>query len=196
MRPAPVGCAAFVACFFLSLAQCDRAPPEPVGTASAKSKSRCLVATSEKPPAPVAPGPDAACPVDPDGGPPQVPMGKVTFLGAPKAPALETEVMVAEAHRNRGLMYRREMPEAHAMLFVFEDQQVRTFWMHNTCLPLDMLFVASDGYITGVLENVPTMNDDPRSIPCKAKYVLEVNAGFARRHGVRAGQSIKIEGAP
>src|SRR4051812_32153550 len=102
MRPAPVGCAAFVACFLLSLAQCDRAPPEPVGTASAKSKARCVVATSDKPSAPVPPGPDPACPADPDGNP-QVPIGKVSFPGSPKAPALETELMLSEAHRNRGL---------------------------------------------------------------------------------------------
>ena len=75
-------------------------------------------------------------------------------------------------------------------------EQPRAFWMHNTCLPLDMLFVAADGYIVGVLENVPTMNDDSRSVPCKAKYVVEVNAGFCREFGVKAGQTLKIEGYP
>jgi hypothetical protein len=101
--------------------------------------------------------------------------------------------MLTEEHRSRGLMYRREMAEDHGMLFVFEDSQNRSFWMHNTCLPLDMLFIAEDGYITGIQENVPTMNDDSRSIPCRAKFVLEVNAGFCRKFGVKAGQSIKIE---
>jgi uncharacterized membrane protein (UPF0127 family) len=102
--------------------------------------------------------------------------------------------MLTEEHRNRGLMYRRELAEDRGMLFVFEDSQPRSFWMHNTCLPLDMLFVAEDGYITGILENVPTMNDDGRSIPCKAKFVVEVNAGFCRKHGIKAGQKLKIEG--
>lgn len=123
-------------------------------------------------------------------------MSKVTFLGAPTAPVIDTEVMLRDQDRNRGLMYRRELANERGMLFVFDDQQVRTFWMHNTCLPLDMLFVASDGYITGILENVPTMNDDPRSIDCRAKYVLEVNAGFARKYGIKAGQSIKIDATP
>jgi uncharacterized membrane protein (UPF0127 family) len=102
--------------------------------------------------------------------------------------------MLTEEHRSRGLMYRRELPEDRGMLFVFDDSQVRSFWMHNTCLPLDMLFVAEDGYITGILENVPTMNDEGRSIPCKARFVLEVNAGFCRKFGIKAGQTLKIEG--
>lgn len=177
----------------LSLSQCDRTPPEPVATASAKSKSRCTIATPEKAPPPVPPGPDPRCPADPDGKPPEVPISKIRFPGAAKAPTLLAETMLTEEHRSRGLMYRREMAEDHGMLFVFEDSQNRSFWMHNTCLPLDMLFIAEDGYITGIQENVPTMNDDSRSIPCRAKFVLEVNAGFCRKFGVKAGQSIKIE---
>jgi len=164
-----------------------------VASASAKSKERCTVKTPAQAPPAVPPGPDPKCPADPDGKPPEVPLSTLRFTGAPKAPAIKVETMLTEDHRSRGLMYRREMPEDRGMIFVFDDSQERTFWMHNTCLPLDMLFVASDGYITGILENVPTMNDDPRNIPCKAKYVVEVNAGFCRKHGVKAGQSLKIE---
>ncbi len=177
----------------LSMSQCDRTPPEPVATASAKSRQRCTTPTPEKAPAPVPPGPDPRCPDDPS-KPPQVPISKIRFPGASGAPTLLAETMLTEEHRSRGLMYRRELPEDHGMLFVFEDSQVRSFWMHNTCLPLDMLFVAEDGYITGILENVPTMNDEGRSIPCKARFVLEVNAGFCRKFGIKAGQTLKIEG--
>lgn len=178
----------------LSLSQCDRSPPEPVATASAKTKvKRCTVPTPETPPPAVPPGPDPKCPADPDGKPPQVPITKLRFPGASNAPVVQAETMLTDEHRSRGLMYRREMAEDHGMIFVFEDSQPRSFWMHNTCLPLDMLFVADDGYITGILENVPTMNDDSRSSPCKAKFVIEVNAGFCRKFGIKAGQTVKLE---
>lgn len=152
------------------------------------------MATPEQAPSAVPSGPDPKCPPDPDGKPPEVPIQTIRFPGAPKAPALKVEVMQTEEHRARGLMYRREMAEDRGMLFVFDSSEVRSFWMRNTCLPLDMLFVASDGYITGILENVPTMNDESRTIRCQAKYVVEVNAGFCRKFGVKAGQSLKIEG--
>jgi len=90
-------------------------------------------------------------------------------------------------------MYRTSMPDEQGMLFSWNTEQVQTFWMHNTCIPLDMLFIAKDGTITGILEQVPTLNDAPRSIPCPVSHVLELNAGYSRAHGVRAGQRIKIE---
>lgn len=175
------------------LMHCDRRPePDPPANARARA-NRCMRATPTEPPAPVAPGPDPSCPKDPDGGPPKVPMGKVTFSEAQNTPSVEVETMLTEERRARGLMYRKEMAEDHGMIFVFDDVAPRTFWMHNTCLPLDMLFIAPDGFIAGILENVPTMNDDGRSNPCAVKYVLEVNAGYSRRHGIKAGQKVKLD---
>jgi uncharacterized protein len=54
------------------------------------------------------------------------------------------------------------------------------------------LFVNDDGFIAGIVENVPTMNDDGRTVSCPVRYVLEVNAGFARRHGIRPGQKLRL----
>ncbi len=176
-------------------AQCDRAPAEPSAEAPRRpAPSRCLRATPEQPPPPVAKGPDPRCPPDPDGGPPKVPAARVTFPQAPGAPPVDVEVMATEPLRSRGLMFRRELPEARGMLFVFDDETPRSFWMRNTCLPLDMVFVAADGYVVSTLENVPTLNEEPRDSKCAAKYVLELNAGFCRRHGVKAGQNLAIEG--
>jgi hypothetical protein len=85
------------------------------------------------------------------------------------------------------------MDEDAGMLFDFPGrEQVQSFWMRNTCIPLDMLFITDDGFIAGILENVPTMNDASRSIPCPVRYVLEVNAGWTRKHGVRAGQIVEL----
>ena len=79
------------------------------------------------------------------------------------------------------------------MLFAWQQPRVRSFWMRNTCLPLDMLFISADQTIAGVLEQVPTLNDTPRSVPCPVVYVLELNAGWTRAHQVRPGQKVQIE---
>jgi hypothetical protein len=187
--------------FVLAIAACDRAPAEPqppvdASTAAPKRANRCMRETPSTPPPAVPSGPDPACPPDPAGKPPTVPMGKVSFPDAKGAPVLETEMMTTESTRERGLMYRRSMPDAHGMLFVFDESDEHSFWMKNTCIPLDMLFVADDGFVTGILENVPTMNEQGRGVPCKVKYVLEVNAGFTRKYGIKAGQRIVMDGVP
>lgn len=79
------------------------------------------------------------------------------------------------------------------MLFTWSDERPRSFWMKNTCIPLDMMFIDRENVIVGILEQVPTLNTEPRRIPCPAARVLEVNAGFARRHGVRPGQHIEVD---
>jgi uncharacterized membrane protein (UPF0127 family) len=90
-------------------------------------------------------------------------------------------------------MYRTTLPADDGMLFSWDQEQPRSFWMQNTCIPLDMLFIAGDGTIVGILEQVPTLNTLPRGVPCAAQHVLEVNAGWTRMHGVKPGQRIDIE---
>lgn len=156
--------------------------------------SRCLVATPEAAPPSVSPAQN--CPPDPLPGGFDLSKERIQFIDAPGQPEVEVELAQLEIERERGLMYRTTMPETAGMLFVFDRPSVHTFWMHNTCIPLDMMFVAADGFITGILENVPTLNDASRSIPCPVAYVLEVNAGWSRKHGVRAGQRIKLPPRP
>jgi uncharacterized membrane protein (UPF0127 family) len=85
------------------------------------------------------------------------------------------------------------MPDDAGMLFSWDDEQVRSFWMHNTCIPLDMLFIDADANIVGILEQVPTLNERSRMVPCPAAHVLELNAGWARAHGIEPGQRVKLE---
>lgn len=158
-------------------------------------KDRCVFATPDKPTRPTpAAGPDPACPVDPE-TPPNLRSGKIVFLESKDKPA-EIQVEVAERNRERarGLMFRKQMPEDKGMIFLFHEPEVHQFWMHNTCIPLDMLFVDKDGVIVGIEENVPTMNDSTYSVPCPSSYVIEVNAGYCRRHGIVAGQRIRLDG--
>jgi uncharacterized membrane protein (UPF0127 family) len=85
------------------------------------------------------------------------------------------------------------MPAEEGMIFVFPDERPRTFWMKNTCIPLDMLFLAADGTVVGILEQVPVLSQAMRSVPCPAAYVLEMNAGWARRHGVMPGMKTDLQ---
>lgn len=159
------------------------------GGASAGS-DRCVVPRAEPPP-PVA-SPAARCPVDPT-GPLELPMGAVQFSDAPSAPRVAVELALDDAARTRGLMYRTRLDADAGMLFSWDREQPRSFWMLNTCIPLDMLFIAADGTIVGILEQVPTLNTAPRGVPCAAQHVLEVNAGWTRQHGVVPGQKVAIE---
>lgn len=205
---------AMVLVLAVSGASCDKRPEEPLSQAprppatvtveatpapalpasaaqpAKPSASRCMVPTSETPPP--AAEPARTCPRDPLPGGFDLEKTRISFPDAPGQPEIEVELARLDIERERGLMYRTSMAESAGMLFVFERPSVHTFWMHNTCIPLDMMFVAEDGFITGILENVPTLNDDARSIRCPASYVLEVNAGWSRKHGVKAGQRIKL----
>jgi uncharacterized membrane protein (UPF0127 family) len=90
-------------------------------------------------------------------------------------------------------MYRTGMPENAGMLFTWERDGQRTMWMHNTCMSFDMLFITGDGEIAGILENVPPLNDQFRSVPYLVTHALEVHAGWTSKHGVKAGQRVQID---
>jgi uncharacterized protein len=162
----------------------------PSEAAPSSPKPACTVPFGE--PAPVA-SKARTCPKDPTGNL-KLPLGKVTFLDAPGAPQVDVELARDDVSRERGLMYRTSMAENHGMLFSWKSEAPRTFWMRNTCIPLDMLYVTESGLIAGILEQVPTLNEDPRGIQCPVAHVLELNAGWARAHGVAPGMKLKIEG--
>jgi uncharacterized membrane protein (UPF0127 family) len=143
-------------------------------------------------PAPIA-GKAKQCPKDATGNQ-KLPMGKIVFSDAPGAPSVTVELARDDPSRERGLMFRTHMAENRGMLFSWQDERPRTFWMHNTCIPLDMLYVTKDGVISGILEQVPTLNDAPRGVKCPVAHVLELNAGWARAHHVAPGMKLKIEG--
>lgn len=163
--------------------------PAPAEVPRPSPKPRCVVPSAAEPPPPVSRAP--RCPVDPDEAP-TLPRGVVRFPQAPAAPEVDAELARTPEHRERGLMYRTELGENAGMLFSWRDEQPRGFWMRNTCVPLDMLFIAADGTIVGILENVPVLNEAPRTVECPAMHVLEVNAGWTRRRGVRAGQTVEL----
>jgi uncharacterized membrane protein (UPF0127 family) len=123
----------------------------------------------------------------------EMPRAWVSFVDAPGAPRVAVEVAADDASRERGLMFRTKMPEDQGMIFDWPEASQRSFWMRNTCIPLDMLFIAADGMIAGILEQVPVLDESPRGVPCPVTHVLELNAGFTRGHGIRPGQHVRIE---
>ncbi len=119
---------------------------------------------------------------------------------APKAD-LTLEVARTESQRERGLMDRRVVSPHTGMLFVFERDENVDFWMKDTLVPLDMVFVAADGTVRRVFSNVrvvaPTLPDEqiPRE-GAQAKYVIELAAGEASADGIAAGVKLDLRGAP
>jgi uncharacterized membrane protein (UPF0127 family) len=100
------------------------------------------------------------------------------------------ELAVTDADRQRGLMFRKELPEGHGMLFDFHRDQELGFWMKNTYIPLDMIFITGDGRIHRIAENTEPLSERvvPSNGPVRA--VFEVNAGTARKLGIAPGDRV------
>jgi uncharacterized protein len=188
-RPPPTAAVSHAAAPTTAEARATAMPAAAQDVTAAPSRA-CVVPTPDKPPPRALPA--ARCPPDPRGAA-ELPKATLVFVDAPGAPRISLERALTDEHRSRGLMYRTSMPKDHGMLFSWETEEVQSFWMKNTCIPLDMLFVAKDNTIAGILEQVPTMNEASRSIPCPVAHVLEVNAGYCRKHGIRAGQRIALQ---
>ncbi|MGA7123215.1 MAG: DUF192 domain-containing protein [Polyangiaceae bacterium] len=191
----------------VAAAACERTPAEdfasrpssPVSTIRVAESAtipagRCVRATPPELPPPVPPGPAAGCPADPErsdtAGAPR-PTFRVAVREAGAA-GVDAEFVRSPHDTARGLMYRTSLREDSGMLFDLGLRDDHKFWMHNTCIPLDLIYVDEDGLVVGIVENAPTLNDDARGVGCPSRYVLEVNAGWSRRHGVKAGQHMSI----
>jgi uncharacterized membrane protein (UPF0127 family) len=103
--------------------------------------------------------------------------------------------LTGEEHA-RGLMYRTRMDTDAGMLFVSSAPHRQTFWMRNTLIPLDMIFIGADRRIVGIVENAEPQTDMPRSVGAASQYVLEIGGGLSSRLGIRAGQRVDFEGVP
>lgn len=90
-----------------------------------------------------------------------------------------------------GLMHRKSMPADRGMLFVFEDERERSFWMKNTHIPLDIVYADVDGKVVSVKPMQP-MDESPVPSDGAAKYAVEINQGAAKRAGVKAGDVLVI----
>ena len=105
--------------------------------------------------------------------------------------AFFVEIADDPEERAQGLMFRRDLPTDSGMLFVWPEAAPRTFWMKNTPLSLDMLFVGADGRVCGLIERAEPMTLDPRPSGCDAVAVLEIHGGLAARYGVEIGARMR-----
>jgi uncharacterized membrane protein (UPF0127 family) len=105
---------------------------------------------------------------------------------------IQAEVADTEAVRMRGLMNRSSMADGDGMIFLFPYEQQLSFWMHNTLIPLDMLFIRSDHAILGIVENATPQTDTPRRVDGASQFVLEINGGLSAKQGIKPGQTVSF----
>lgn len=101
------------------------------------------------------------------------------------------ELALTPAQQEQGLMYRQRLAPDAGMLFVFPDSHIQTFWMHNTLIQLDMLFIAPGGRIVDLHERAMPLSDATIVSRAPAIAVLEVNGGTVGRLGIRIGDVVR-----
>lgn len=118
--------------------------------------------------------------------------GELRFFGANQdlLATIDIEIAQDELERETGLMYREKMAENQGMLFVFDDSDVRSFWMKNTLISLDMIFVNEKDEIITIRKHTTPLSEQSYVSTGPAKYVIEVNAGFTDKHQITVGDRI------
>lgn len=107
----------------------------------------------------------------------------------------EVEVVQKEEERARGLMFREFLDENKGMLFIFSDSRPHSFWMKNTLIPLDMIWIDYAQRIVDIIPGVPPCKADPCPVYTpkgSALYVLEVNAGLAQKAKMAVGERLEF----
>jgi uncharacterized protein len=110
--------------------------------------------------------------------------------------AFGVEIADSPAKREMGLQYRRELAQDRGMIFLFPSESEQTFWMKNTPIPLDMIFISRGLKIVGIVEQAVPFTLDPRSVGAPSQYVLEINGGLSKRYGFKAGDRVRFERIP
>ena len=127
---------------------------------------------------------------------PAVPAGpRVVF---PDGTVIHVEIASDDPTREQGLMFRDQMAADRGMIFLFPQNGVYPFWMKNTIIPLDMIWIDDQHKVNYVASDVPPCKADPcpnyGSTTIPSRYVLETAAGIAKKHNVAAGSVLRFEG--
>ena len=102
----------------------------------------------------------------------------------------DVEIAADDASREKGLMFRKFLPADHGMLFEFDSEQILTFWMKDTPLSLDLVFIDAHGAVTSVAANAEPMSEAVIASGAPSNAVLELSAGMAARIGLKAGDHV------
>ena len=118
-------------------------------------------------------------------------------ITTPRGAVISVEIADTPAKRSQGLMFRNNMPHDHGMLFIFDESDHWTFWMKNTKMPLDILWIDASKQVVHVEPNVSICTRTDEGCPryhtlSEALYVLELKAGMAQHFGISAGSQLKI----
>jgi hypothetical protein len=116
----------------------------------------------------------------------------LVVIETPRGPVrLDVEVAADESSRMRGLMFRTKLAANSGMLFSFHNDDFRAFWMKNTILPLDMIFIRADGTISSIAPNTTPYSEKLVSSEEPVRAVLEINAGRSAALGIRPGEKVR-----
>ena len=104
---------------------------------------------------------------------------------------IDAEVADSPEERTQGLMFRESLPQNHGMIFIFEGEGIYPFWMKNTLIPLDIIWLNENKEVVKIMQTLPCMEE-----PCEiynpevqARYVIEINGGFAEENNIQVGDS-------
>jgi uncharacterized membrane protein (UPF0127 family) len=105
------------------------------------------------------------------------------------------EIVDTPAAREQGLMYRKFLADGTGMLFVFDEEVEHPFWMKNTLIPLDMIFIDTKQTIVGIATETRPLSLQSVTVGRPSRYVLEVPGGWTAKHGVRTGDRVELPAA-
>ncbi|MFT5429933.1 MAG: uncharacterized membrane protein (UPF0127 family) [Myxococcota bacterium] len=118
---------------------------------------------------------------------------RITFQQPEGTVVAEATVVSTDAERAVGLMYRKErLADGEGMLFAMDKDADHSFWMKNTYIPLDMLFIDQSGVVVGILQDVTPRTKTARRVGLISRFVLELDAGYCARHKVTVGQRVEM----
>ena len=122
------------------------------------------------------------------------PEAELTFINTDGLEISSLKISIADLpeERNQGLMDVRTMPEDTGMLFIFDGNSPRSFWMANTPLPLDIMYVNSDSVIVRIYQNTTPFSETSLPSEAPAKFVVETNGGYALTYGITEGTRIRF----
>ncbi len=122
--------------------------------------------------------------------------GVISIADRPNSPTIALELARTDSERQQGLMFRQSMQNDHGMLFFMPYDNDWVFYMRNTYIRLDMVFIDSAWRVVGVVENTSPLTEDHRSVGADSRYVLELTAHTAGKLGIRAGTQLVYEPRP
>lgn len=122
--------------------------------------------------------------------------GRVDIRGDWGAVRFSTELALTPEDQARGLMFRETLPTLGSMLFVYDRTRLVSFWMRNTLIPLDMIFIDERGTVLRVHAEAQPLDETPVELGAPARAVLEINGGLAARLGIGPGDILRSPAMP